>query len=45
MRINDPKTAAEIETTSARHEGALVGNDVDTLNNPFRNEPPTIRTA
>jgi hypothetical protein len=43
MKINDPNTVAEVEAAFARYEGALVSNDVDTLNALFWQSPLTIR--
>jgi hypothetical protein len=43
MKINDPKTVAEVEAAFARYEEALVTNDVATLGELFWRNPLTIR--
>jgi hypothetical protein len=43
MKINDPKTVAEVEAAFARYEEALVTNDVATLGELFWRDPLTIR--
>ena len=43
MQIDDPAVKAEVEEAFARYEAALVGNDVETLEALFRDDPRTIR--
>lgn len=43
MIIDDPATKAEVEAVFRRYEAALVGNDVATLEDLFRDDPRTIR--
>ena len=43
MKINDPKTVAEVEAAFSRYEAALVTNDVATLGELFWRNPLTIR--
>ena len=43
MKINDPKTVAEVEAAFARYEEALVTNDIMTLGELFWKNPLTIR--
>ncbi|GJE57003.1 MULTISPECIES: oxalurate catabolism protein HpxZ [Methylobacterium] len=43
MRIDDPVAKAEVEAAFARYEAALVGNDVETLEALFHDDPRTIR--
>lgn len=41
--VNIPELVAEVAAAFARYEAALVGNDVDTLNELFWNTPHTVR--
>ena len=43
MKINDPASFAEVTEAFARYETALVGNDVDVLDELFLAAPTTIR--
>jgi hypothetical protein len=43
MEINIPEVHAEVEAAFARYESALVGNDVDALQELFWHSPHTIR--
>jgi hypothetical protein len=43
MVVNDPQTLAEVEALFAQYEKALVGNDVDALDNFFWRDPRAIR--
>lgn len=43
MEIDDPETLAEVEAAFARYEAALVGNDVETLDELFLASGKTIR--
>ncbi len=43
MKINDPKTLAEVTAAFERYEKALVTNDVATLDELFLDSPDTIR--
>ena len=43
MEIDIPDVVAEVKAAFARYEQALVSNDVDILNETFRNDPRTIR--
>jgi hypothetical protein len=43
MKINDPKTLAEVTAAFERYEKALVTNDVATLDELFFDDPNTIR--
>ena len=43
MKINDPKTLAEVTEAFERYEKALVSNDVVTLDALFWNDANTIR--
>jgi hypothetical protein len=43
MKINDPKTVAEVEAAFRRYETALVTNDIETLGALFWRNPLTIR--
>jgi hypothetical protein len=43
MEIDLPEVRAEVEAAFARYEAALVGNDVVTLNELFRDDPRTLR--
>lgn len=42
-QIDLPEVRAEVEAAFARYEAALVGNDVATLNELFRDDPRTLR--
>jgi hypothetical protein len=41
--IDLPEVVAEVTAAFARYEQALVGNDVETLDTTFRDDPRTIR--
>lgn len=41
--VNIPEVLAEVTAAFGRYEAALVGNDVDTLDELFRNSPHTVR--
>jgi len=41
--INIPEVVAEVAAAFARYEAALVGNDLDVLDELFRDAPYTIR--
>lgn len=43
MKINDPKTLAEVAAAFERYERALVSNDVTTLDELFFDDSNTIR--
>jgi hypothetical protein len=43
VQINIPDVLAEVEAAFAAYERALVGNDVETLEALFRDDPRTIR--
>jgi hypothetical protein len=43
MDIDLPEVLAEVSAAFARYEAALVGNDVATLGELFRNDPRTLR--
>ena len=43
MVVNDPQTLAEVEALFADYERALVGNDVEALDNFFWRDPRAIR--
>ena len=43
MEIDLPEVVAEVRAAFDRYEKALVTNDVDTLDELFRNDPRTIR--
>ncbi len=43
MKINDPKTLAEVTAAFERYEKALVTNDVATLDELFFDDPNTVR--
>ncbi|MCD0423121.1 oxalurate catabolism protein HpxZ [Rubrivivax sp. JA1024] len=43
MDIDLPEVVAEVSQAFARYEAALVGNDVATLNELFRDDPRTLR--
>jgi AtzH-like len=43
MDIDLPEIVAEVRTAFERYERALVSNDVDTLNEIFRDDARTIR--
>ncbi len=43
MVVNDPEVLAEVQAAFARYETALVGNDVDVLDELFWGSPCTIR--
>jgi ketosteroid isomerase-like protein len=43
MDIDIPEIVAEVEAAFASYEAALVGNDVETLEALFRDDPRTIR--
>ena len=43
MDINIPSVVAEVEAIFARYEAALVGNDVETLEELFWDDARTIR--
>ena len=43
MVINDPQTLAEVEALFARYEEALIGNDVEALDDFFWRDPRAIR--
>lgn len=43
MEIDIPEVKAEVEAAFARYEAALVGNDVETLEALFQDDPRTIR--
>jgi hypothetical protein len=43
MDIDLPEVLAEVSAAFARYEAALVGNDVATLDELFRNDPRTLR--
>ena len=43
MEIDLPDVVAEVSAAFARYEKALVTNDVDTLDELFRDDPRTIR--
>jgi hypothetical protein len=42
-KIDLPQVVAEVTAAFLRYEGALVGNDVDTLDELFWNAPHTVR--
>ncbi len=43
MQIDIPEVKAEVEAAFALYEAALVGNDVETLEALFNDDPRTIR--
>jgi 1-carboxybiuret hydrolase subunit AtzH-like protein len=43
MEIDLPEVVAEVRACFDAYEKALVGNDVETLNKIFRDDPRTIR--
>jgi hypothetical protein len=43
MEMDLPDVLAEVRAAFERYERALVGNDVVTLDEMFRNDPRTIR--
>jgi hypothetical protein len=43
MEIDLPEIVAEVRAAFERYEKALVSNDVDALNELFRDDPRTIR--
>lgn len=43
MKINDPAVLNEVTEAFARYETALVGNDVDVLDELFWADPRTVR--
>ena len=43
MEIDLPEVVAEVKAEFDRYEKALVGNDVETLDAIFRDDPRTIR--
>jgi hypothetical protein len=43
MQIDLPDVLAEVSEAFARYEAALVGNDVATLGELFRDDPRTLR--
>ena len=43
MEIDLPDVVAEVRAAFDRYEKALVSNDVDTLDELFRDDPRTIR--
>jgi hypothetical protein len=43
MEIDLPDVVAEVKAAFARYEQALITNDLDTLNETFRDDPRTIR--
>ena len=43
MDIDLPEVVAEVRAAFERYETALVSNDVETLNELFRDDPRTIR--
>ncbi|MER2263903.1 oxalurate catabolism protein HpxZ [Methylobacterium oxalidis] len=43
MEIDIPEVRAEVEAAFRRYEAALVGNDVETLEALFHDDPRTIR--
>jgi hypothetical protein len=43
MEIDLPDVVAEVRAAFERYERALVSNDVDTLNEIFRDDARTIR--
>jgi hypothetical protein len=43
MEIDIPEVLAEVRAAFERYERALVGNDVDTLDSLFLDDPRTIR--
>jgi hypothetical protein len=43
MNIDLPEIVAEVRAAFERYERALVSNDVDTLDEIFRDDPRTIR--
>jgi hypothetical protein len=43
MEINLPDIVVEVKAAFDRYEQALIANDLDTLNEMFRDDPRTIR--
>lgn len=43
MEVDLPDVVSEVRAAFERYESALVGNDVDTLDALFRDDPRTIR--
>ena len=43
MEIDLPDVVAEVKAAFDRYEQALISNDLDTLNDTFRDDPRTIR--
>ena len=43
MEINLPDIVVEVKAAFDRYEQALIANDLDTLNETFRDDPRTIR--
>ena len=43
MDIDLPDVVAEVKAAFDRYEQALISNDLDTLNDTFRDDPRTIR--
>jgi hypothetical protein len=43
MEIDLPDVVAEVKAAFDRYEQALISNDLDTLNETFRDDPRTIR--
>jgi hypothetical protein len=43
MEIDRPEVVAEVKAAFDAYEKALVSNDVEALNNMFRDDPRTIR--
>jgi Protein of unknown function (DUF3225) len=43
MEIDLPEVVAEVKTAFGRYEKALVSNDVQTLDELFRDDPRTVR--
>ena len=43
MKINDPAVVAEVTAAFERYEAALVGNDIEMLDELFLDAPTTIR--
>ena len=43
MEINLPDIVVEVKAAFDRYEQALISNDLDTLNEMFRDDPRTIR--
>lgn len=43
--FNDPADVAELRAVFSRYEAALVGNDLDTLDELFWRDPRTVRVG